>query len=281
MTIHPSALGNGARRGLIEFRNSLRTPSELGFYLVSLISLVAVVFFTRDGQYGAYPLVILVIPGILAVQVIMGATYGLATLLATEREDGTLLRAKSLPNGMSGYVTGHVSRTGLEAVFTLGLSLVAASIFVPVIWTKGPIAVIALVGFLLLGLLAAVPLGIAIGSIFRSPRALGGWGFVVVAALAAISGLFYPLGAMPWPLQVLGQVFPMYWLGLGLRSSVMPDAAVALEIGESWRTLETLAVLGVWAIIGLLLAPVLLRRVARRESGSSMEARRQSALQRV
>ena len=32
--------------------------------------------------------------------------------------------------------------------------------------------------------------------------------------------------------------------------------------------------LGAWALAGLLLAPVVLRRMARRESGSSMEARR-------
>ena len=37
-----------------------------------------------------------------------------------------------------------------------------------------------------------------------------------------------------------------------------------MELTHSWRTLETLGVLGLWAIVGLLVAPVVLRRMARR-----------------
>ncbi|MDQ1014284.1 hypothetical protein QFZ43_000833 [Streptomyces afghaniensis] len=51
-----------------------------------------------------------------------------------------------------------------------------------------------------------------------------------------------------------------------------------VEIGESWRHLETVGVLGAWAVFGLLVAPLVLRRMARRESGSSIAARRERAL---
>jgi ABC-2 type transport system permease protein len=73
----------------------------------------------------------------------------------------------------------------------------------------------------------------------------------------------------------------MYWLGLGMRSALLPDSAVVVEIGQSWRPWATLGVLAAWAVIGLVLAPILLRRMARRESGSSVAARRERALQRV
>jgi ABC-2 type transport system permease protein len=66
-----------------------------------------------------------------------------------------------------------------------------------------------------------------------------------------------------------------------MRSALLPDSAVVVEIGQSWRPWATLGVLGVWAVIGLVLAPILLRRMARRESGSSVAARRERALQRV
>ncbi|GIJ27839.1 hypothetical protein Vqi01_30010 [Micromonospora qiuiae] len=56
---------------------------------------------------------------------------------------------------------------------------------------------------------------------------------------------------------------------------------VAVGIVDSWRHLETLLVLGGWAVLGLALASVLLRRMARRESGSNVAARREKALQRV
>jgi ABC-2 type transport system permease protein len=55
---------------------------------------------------------------------------------------------------------------------------------------------------------------------------------------------------------------------------MLPAEMVAVEIGESWRTLEMFAVFGVWAVIGLLLAPILLRRMARRQSGSTLAATR-------
>jgi len=78
----------------------------------------------------------------------------------------------------------------------------------------------------------------------------------------------------------LAQAFPLYWIGLGLRSAMLPDALAAAEPGGSWRHLETAGVLGLWAAAGLLLAPLVLRRMARRESGSAVAARRR-AMQRV
>jgi ABC-2 type transport system permease protein len=55
----------------------------------------------------------------------------------------------------------------------------------------------------------------------------------------------------------------------------------SVEIGHSWRHLATFGVLGAWAVIGLVLAPVLLRRMARRESGSVVAARREKAMARA
>jgi ABC-2 type transport system permease protein len=70
----------------------------------------------------------------------------------------------------------------------------------------------------------------------------------------------------------------VYWLGLGMRSALLPGAAVAAEIGGSWRPLQTVAVLGAWAVAGLLGAPPVLRRAARRESGSRVASRRERLL---
>jgi ABC-2 type transport system permease protein len=102
-----------------------------------------------------------------------------------------------------------------------------------------------------------------------------------VMGLIATSGIFYPINTFPTWLQWVGQAFPIYWLGLGMRSALLPDALSSVEIGHSWRHLETLGVLSAWAVAGLILAPIILRRMARRESGSRVAARRERALQRV
>jgi ABC-2 type transport system permease protein len=102
-----------------------------------------------------------------------------------------------------------------------------------------------------------------------------------IGGLVATSGIFYPITNLPEWLQWIAQGFPIYWLGLGMRSALLPDELAAAELGGSWRHLETLGVLGVWAVLGLLVAPMVLRRMARRESGSRVAARREKALQRV
>jgi ABC-2 type transport system permease protein len=131
---------------------------------------------------------------------------------------------------------------------------------------------------LLLGLVATIPVGAVIG-LLPGPRSLG---FVMVPTmgLVATSGIFYPITGFPVWLQWIAQVFPIYWLGLGMRSALLPGSMAAAEIGGSWRHLETIGVLGLWAVAGLILAPIVLRRMARRESGSSVAGRREKAMQR-
>ena len=98
--------------------------------------------------------------------------------------------------------------------------------------------------------------------------------------LVAVSGIFYPITAIPGWLQQTAQVFPAYWLGLGMRSALLPARAASVEIAGSWRTPQTAAVLAAWALAGLIIAPLVLERMARRESGSRVARRRDRALRR-
>jgi ABC-2 type transport system permease protein len=132
---------------------------------------------------------------------------------------------------------------------------------------------------LLLGLLATLPIGIILGSIVPGVQKMGSWGMLPLIVLLATSGIFVPLQSLWSWVQVVAQIFPVYWLGLGMRSVFLPEAAASLEIGGSWRTLETVAVLGAWAVVGLLITPTVLRRMTRRQSGSEVEAARQEAVQ--
>ena len=50
--------------------------------------------------------------------------------------------------------------------------------------------------------------------------------------------------------------------------------------GESWRTVETFGVLGIWALVGLVLAPIVLRRMIRGVTGSNVQAARERMLSR-
>jgi ABC-2 type transport system permease protein len=133
---------------------------------------------------------------------------------------------------------------------------------------------------LILGLVATQALGAILGSLISSPRGVG-YASLPVIGLIAISGIFYPIAALPEWIQDVAQAFPIYWLGLGMRSALLPDTAAVIEITGSWRQLETAVVLGLWAALGLLIAPVVLGRMARRESGSRVAERRDRAMRRT
>ncbi|MFJ4763670.1 ABC transporter permease [Streptomyces diastaticus] len=274
--------GPGVRRGATEFLNSLRTPADVGYYIVGSAVFLVVMFLNRHSvdETTGVSAGALMLPGVLGFTIIFGALFGLATAVSTEREDGTLLRAKSLPHGTTGYVVGQSTRAALEVVLSLVLLLVPGLILLDNAWSGGVWGVPHAASLVLLGVLASTPLGFAVGSLVKNPRALGGWGFMLMSGLVGISGTFFPLSVLPGWVAGLAQVFPLYWLGHGLRSAMLPDAAAAGEINGSWQVWESYAVLGAWALLGLVLAPVLLRRMARRESGASMSARRETALQR-
>ena len=204
----------------------------------------------------------------------------MAGLLAAEREDGTLLRAKATPHGMTGFLVGKiVTVAGTVLIGVAGTLILGIFIFHGLALGRAS-TWLTLLGGPVLGLIATLPLGAVLGSLFPSARSAGLM-TLFIGAIVAVSGIFYPITHLPHWLQWVGQVFPLYWLGLGMRSALLPANLASVEIGHSWRHLATFGMLSAWAVVGLVIAPVVLRRMARRESGSSVAARREKAMLRV
>jgi len=279
----PHAVRLGLSRGWTEFRYSLTNPQEIGYTLFSTAAFIVVLSFQRDATVPGTDLSLAAatLPGILGLGMGFNGLLGAVGALAVEREDGTLLRAKALPQGMIGYLVGRVVSLSLSALGALVLVLLAGLVLVPELAGAGLAGWLTVAWVAVLGLLATLPWGAVIGSLATSPQAAAGLSMLSFGALAAVSGIFYPITALATWLQTLAQVFPLYWLGLGMRSALLPGAAAAAELGGSWRSLETLGVLLAWTVAGLLLAPPILRRMARRESGSAMQARRERVLRRI
>lgn len=275
------AIGLGLRRGWTEFLLSLRSPQDQAFYLFTAVGTLVFLWFNRDSDIGdaglSYPTWAL--PSILGALLAFGVVIGPAFALAMEREDGTLLRHKAVPNGMQGYVTGQLVYHSLGLVPSLLTILIPSFLLFDDLMHGGAAGWLTVAGVVVLGLLATLPLGMILGSVVPSTQKVGTWGMLPVIVLTAISGIFFPIQALWGWVQGVAQVFPTYWIGLGLRSAFLPDEAVTLELGDSWRSGTMLLVLTAWAIVGALLTPRVLRRMARRQSGSQVEAAREASLQ--
>lgn len=266
----------GMRRGLIEVRHTLTNAADVTFILVNNVAYVVVMIFQRDSSIPGtgISLAAATLPGLIGMNLVVGGWLGTVTTLSAEREDGTLLRAKATPDGMVGYLVARVTQVFLNTGFGLLIFLVVGVFFVAGLSAVGPVGWLLVAALFVLGILATLPWGAMVGALVRNAGVGFGISFLPMAALIGISGIFYPIAALPGWLQSVAQVFPVYWLGLGMRSALLPGAAAAAEIGDSWRHLETFGVLGLWAVVGLALAPRVLRRMARRESGSTVDSRR-------
>ncbi|RGE24274.1 ABC transporter permease [Leucobacter sp. wl10] len=270
-----NAYRTGLRRGLISTRIMLTTPSEILGTLIPIAVFIAVLLFMQRGNFdgAAVGMGAMSLPSIIAMSTLFGAVMGITSLLAMDRTNGTLLRSKSVPGGTTGYLVGEITANAIMSIVGAILILVAGLAIFPELEFGTPGRWLLFTGVLLLGLVATLSIGAVLGALINSPKSLGVV-MMPLMILIGISGIFYPLVALPVWVQWIAQAFPLYWLGLGMRASLLPDTMAAVEIAGSWRVEWVFAVLVAWAVVGLSLAPKLLGRMARRESGSAMAARR-------
>jgi ABC-2 type transport system permease protein len=274
----------GLNAGRIELSHCF-TMFEDAFEVLPMPLISVVILLVADAKHADVPGTHFLIGGTLLTAMLilnlsLNGMAGMAMNLTMAREDGTLLRAKATPNGMIGLLTGKVVViSGIILLTVAGLLIVGLAPFSGVALGRAA-TWLTLAWVLPLGLLAMLSVGAVLGSVFPSVRS----GTVMISGiflLVGLSGIFTPVTQLPAWLQWTVQAFPVYWLGLGVRSALLPASLAAVEIGHSWRHLATAGALGAWAVAGLVVAPVLLRRAARRVSGSSVAARRERAISRA
>ncbi|TDC77587.1 ABC transporter permease [Actinomadura sp. 7K507] len=266
------------RRGWAEHVHFLRNRRELVSALIGTVGIyVLLVRWQGDtivegtGQSQA----VLMTAGFVAFSLFSAALMNLPMGISADREEGTLLRLRTVPGGPSAYLVGRAVSVLLQIAGYVLLMLVAGAAFAGLSLPSSPGDWLTLGWVLALGTLSVVPIGAAIGALLPGPRNAASILSLPLMALMLISGVMFPVTRMPEPVQWAAQVFPLYWQGLGFRSVFLPDSMAVAEIGASWRLPETAAVLGAWAAAGLVLAPWLLLRAARRESGARLAERQE------
>lgn len=270
----------GLQRGGIELRQLLRNPKELSGHLTNVLVALAVAAFVGDDVPGTRtPMAHLVLAGFAAYLLFQIGLVNLPQILVTEREEGALLRLRATPGGIRAYLVAKCVLVVVTALGTLALLLLTAAVFVDGPLPHGPAGWLTLLWVTTLGLIAVVPLGAAIGAVLPNPREALALIMLPVMGLLVTSGTVFPITSLPVPVQQVASVFPLKWMAQGLRSALLPDAARTAEAAGSWELPTVALVLTAWTVLGFLLAVPLLRRAARRESGSRLSARRRRAEQ--
>lgn len=270
----------GVRRGLTEFRHMLRNPEDIGWNVTIGVALLVYLVTQRDTVVpgsGGLTVPDLALPGILAATVLFGMVMGPAFALSTEVEEGTVLRMRTTPRGTTTYTVGVVVSQSLGALPMLAILLVPWPLLLGDPVHQGPGGWVAVVGWLLLGTLATLPVGIVGGALAGRPTRVMLFVMVPVVALAFVSGVFGPQTVPPWAAGAV-QAFPLYWLAHGLRATTLPPGAEGLELGGAWQPEVAVLALLVWAVVGLVAAPVVLRRATARQTASALAHRLQTLL---
>src|SRR3712207_1307542 len=176
----------------------------------------------------------------------------MAISIATERSDGTLKSLAGTPMPRSAYFVGKVVQVLAVTVVIVAILLTIGVVFYDIDLPTGT-DWITFAWVSLLGAAACTLLGIAVSSLAKNGRSASATVTPFALVLQFISGVFFVFGQLPSWMQTVASVFPLKWMGQGLRSVFLPDALAAQEPGGTWELGRVALVLGLWCVAGLLL----------------------------
>lgn len=192
--------------------------------------------------------------GMVASGLISSGFQGLAIAIPIERDDGTLKRLRGTPMPSMAYFVG---KTILVVVTTIAQIFMLLLIGILLFGVKLPTDFHRWFDlFWIVGLGAAVStlLGIAFSSVPKSGRSASAIVVPIVLVLQFTSGVYFIFNQLPTWMQNVASIFPLRWMAQGMRSVFLPPSFAAQEVAHSWELRKIAVILGVWLILGAVLA---------------------------
>lgn len=190
-----------------------------------------------------------VLPGIVALSIMQVAVFSVAFVFVDYKEKGILKRLLATPMRPYQFVSANVATRLIVAVIQSGLLLALGAIVFKAHVYGNPILV-ALIA--VLGSIMFLGLGFTISGLSKTVEAVPAIANLIVFPMMFLSGVFFPLNAMPDWLQGVVQYFPLTYFAHAMRQVVAEGAGIAaIRLDLLWMT--------VWAVVLMVLAVVTFR----------------------
>jgi ABC-2 type transport system permease protein len=189
------------------------------------------------------------LPGFVGMGVMTYAIIGLASTMASYREQKILKRILATPLRVRTFFAAQIAAFLILSVFQSAIIL-AAGIFIFGANVYGNFLYLFIL--VILANIVFLNLGFIVGAISKNGRAADGLANAVSMPMMFLSGTFFPIDGLPDVLGALVRYLPL---------APMLDAmrGVALEARPIWDFPEELAILGVWILVSSAVAVKIFR----------------------
>ena len=171
---------------------------------------------------------------------------GLSTMLASERERGTLSRLLVTPTSKATFIGSTVIGQVLTAILQMTILISFGTLVLNVNWGSAPFAV-ALV--ILSSALAAASLGVMLGTFVKTEGQANGLSIMIGMVMAMMGGCWYPIELFPQSIRSAVRILPTTWAMQGFLDIAVRGqniSGVLLESGVLLGFALLFFTIGVW-----------------------------------
>ena len=251
----PGALAIGIKRGGLELKQFFRQRESVVFTLLFPLILLAIfgsVFsntIAPNVTFSQY-----FVAGMIASALVNTGFQQIAIFIPIERDLGALKRLRGTPMPATSYFIGKAILVTVSMLLQVVLLLAAGVAFFGVNLPTQSQKWLLFIALLVMGSLVSTILGVAFSSVPKNARGASAIVSPVVIVLQFFSGVFFIFTDLPKWMQQVAAIFPLKWLTQGMRSVFLPENFATREIVGNWETGRTFAIIGVWLIVGTILA---------------------------
>src|SRR5450759_210807 len=168
------------------------------------------------------------IPVFVSILIAISAVLSLVTIISIYREGGILKRLRATPLRPQTILAAHVVVKLLLTAVTLILMVLAGKRYYPV---DVDVPVFGFTIALLIGTASILSIGFVIASFVPTARFAQPIGAVILYPMLGLSGLFFPVAALPPGLQAVARVLPLTYT-VSLLQGIWKGEAWSAHIGD-------------------------------------------------